>query len=311
MSATNSSPPGLAEAIEKIASLAVDGTAIQLCTVPVEGLGDGLPASVPMLITKGRGGPASAIAITEIIERYRLAPARRAGTARAGTLASFIDLVKRHQSPNSAVFATTIWPTPALTAVIDYHGIDGAPDWLKHRIRYEFPVTEELKAWMSSDGQTMEQIEFAQFLEEHAAELASPLDTERSEFERLFKARFATPAEVIDLSRALEIYVGSSVKRAERLQTGERTVEFVSEHTNAKGEKVDIPGIFMVAVPAFLNGEPVRIPARLRYRVANGSIHWSYALYRADVWLRDQVCADLDQVAKQTGLPCYEGAPEA
>lgn len=87
-------------------------------------------------------------------------------------------------------------------------------------------------------------------------------------------------------------------------------MEFVEEHTNGKGETVEIPGIFMVAVAAFLDGDPVRIPARLRYRIAAGSIHWSYQLYRWEYWLRNQVQTDLLRAAKETGLPAFEGAPE-
>ena len=180
----------------------------------------------------------------------------------------------------------------------------------KHRIHYEFPLTEEFKVWTKLDGKPMEQVDFAAFLEEHAAELAAPLDGERSEYEPLFKERFATPAELIDLSRNLEIFVASRVKRAERLQTGERVVEFVSEHNNAKGEKVEIPGIFMVSVRAFVDGDPVRIPARLRYRMGAGTIHWFYQLYRADYWMRCQVQEDLRTAGEATGLPTYEGSPE-
>lgn len=79
---------------------------------------------------------------------------------------------------------------------------------------------------------------------------------------------------------------------------------------NGKGERVDIPGIFMVSVPAFVDGDAIRIPARLRYRVAAGDIHWSYVLYRWEFWLRAQVQADLAWAQKETGLPAFEGQPE-
>ena len=58
-------------------------------------------------------------------------------------------------------------------------------------------------------------------------------------------------------------------------------------------------------------GDPVRIPARLRYRVQSGSISWFYQLYRWQFWLRDQVKNDLDTVKQKTLLPTFEGSPEA
>ena len=305
----NNAIPDGADGVNAIVALAKAASDVSVITLPTTGLGNGLPPSVPVLIDQRPGGLMSSFAT--IIEAYRQRPEHRRGTAKITTLESFIALANRHKSEHSAIFARTEWPEPKLTAVIDYHQIEGQPAHLKHRIEYAFPITDELKAWIGCNGKLMEQAEFAAFLEEHAAELAVPLQAEANEYERLFKEKFAAPNELIALSRSLEIFVGARVKRAERLSSGERTVEFVEEHTNTKGEKVDIPGIFMVAIPAFIDGQPVRIPARLRYRAAGGSISWGYQLYRWEFWLRNQVQADLDRAAKATGLPAFEGAPEA
>ena len=178
-------------------------------------------------------------------------------------------------------------------------------------VHYDFPLTDEFKVWIEGNGKAMKQGDFARFLEEHAAELVSPDAGEVADYERLFKERFATPAEVMTLARELEVFVGHHVKRVERPKSGERTAIFVEEQTNSKGEAVDIPGIFMVSVQAFMDGGTVRIPARLRYRVTGGEIVWFYDLYRWEFWLRNQVVSDLDKAAKETGLPAYEGSPEA
>ena len=119
-----------------------------------------------------------------------------------------------------------------------------------------------------------------------------------------------TPSEVVALSRHLEVHVNAKAKQGIRLQTGERQVEFSEEHVNAKGEAVVIPGVFMVSVPAFVDGDAVRIPARLRYRITGGEIKWFYQLYRWEFFLREQVGRDLKDAAKDTGLPAFEGAPE-
>lgn len=297
------------EAIRAIAQLAQNALQVTAISIPTKGLGEGLPEEVPALIDpKNAGTPRD---VKALIEAYRLRPERRTGTAKVTTLQSFIDLTNRHKTPDSAIFARTEWPEPKLTAVSDYHKLNGTPDYGKHRVEYTFPITEELKAWITGNGKLMEQADFATFLEEHAAELAAPFDAERIEYERLFKEKFAAPNDLIELSRNLEIYVGARVKRAERLSSGERTVEFVEQHTDSKGEKVEIPGIFMVAIPAFIDGQPVRIPARLRYRAGGGTISWGYQLYRWQFWLRTQVQTDLDRAAKETGLPAFEGAPEA
>lgn len=268
----------------------------------------GLPSSVPAIFDPAIN---RVVSVKHLLDEYRTAPDRCRGTARTETLASFTELVNRHKNDDSVIFAVTSWPEPKLTAVIDYHAKDHAPRFGQHRVEYTFPLTDEFKGWAENDGKAMEQGDFAWFLEERAAELAAPLDAEKTEFERLFKERFATPQELVMLSRALEVNVGQKVKRQERLQTGERVVEFTTEHTDSKGEKVDIPGLFMISVPAFLDGDAVRIPCRLRYRIKGGDVVWFYQMYRWEYWLRQQVVYDMRDAAEATALPAYEGRAEA
>lgn len=297
-------------AVEKIAELAREASKPEILFIPSDGLGRGLPSRVPVLWDRHEQ------VVIPLVSHVLAAkpPLERSGTATVTTLASFVELVNRHKDEGSVVFAKTNWPEPKLTAVIDYHDTANAARYGKHRVVYTFPLTEEFKVWVNGDGKQFKQGDFAEFIEDHAAELASPDQYEVNTFEPLFKERFANPAELIDLSRHLEVNVGSKVKNAKRNASGERQVVFETEHTGANGEPIDIPGIFIVSVAPFLSGdaepERVRIPARLRYRVVGGDIVWFYQLYRWEFFLRERVQADLAFAAKQTGLPTFEGSPE-
>lgn len=301
--------PNSGEGLRAIVGLAREVSAVEIVSLPTAGLGPGLPPSVPIVID--RRDHKQIAGLKSIIDEYRIEPGEVNGSAETTTLQSFVELVNRHKNDGSAVFGKTAWPQPALTAIIDYHGEKAAARWGRHRIRYAFPITDEFKVWIEKNGKPMDQATFANFLEDHAAELDAAYGPEKAEYETLFKETFATPADLIALSRHLEVFVNAKVKQGARIQTGERVVEFVEEHMNGKGEKVEIPGIFMVSVAAFLDGERIRIPARLRYRIAGGEIHWFYQLYRWQHWLRDQVKNDLDTVKQKTALPTFEGSPEA
>lgn len=305
---TQAKTPVDAHAIELVREMATEAAKPTIVELDTNGLGAGLPDTVPFLFNAKEQLPKS---LKPLIDEYRTAPSRRRGTAVADTLASFIQLTNRHKDENSALFGRAIWPSPSLTAVINYDSASSEARFGDHRITYEFPLTEEFKAWVEASGQPMDQELFAAFLEEHAAELASPMDGEKSEYERLFNETMATPQDILVLSRHLEVHVTAKAKQGVRLQSGERTVEFAEEHVDAKGQAVRIPGIFMVSVPAFVDGEPVRIPARLRYRISGGAIKWFYQLYRWESFLREQVQRDLQEAARETGLPAYEGKPEA
>lgn len=296
-------------AVESIAELAKHAAGASVLSIETAGLGEGLPPQVPVLFdhrTNGNGLKA----LKDEIERFRLTPQRRSGTAVATTLKSFIALIMYHKDESSALFAKAEWPQPNLLAVIDYHTEGHDPRHCEHRIRYDFPVTDEFKAWIEHDGKPFSQAEFAAFIEEHAAELASPFKAEEVEYERLFKTGFATPTVMVALSRGLQVHVESVVKQNVTLNSGEGEIQFVEEHLDKRGEKLTVPGLFMVSVSAFLDGEPIRLPARLRYRVSGGKVAWFYQLYRWKFWLRDRVQKDLAEVEKEAGIRAFEGVPE-
>lgn len=297
-------------AVESIAELAKNAAGASILKIETEGLGAGLPASVPILFDHRPNGQGLK-ALREEIERFRIKPERRTGKATATTLQSFIDLINYHKDESSALFADAEWPDPQLTAVIDYHTQAREPRHLQHKVSYEFPLTDEFKAWIDRDAKPFTQAEFAAFIEEHAAELASPLDAEKTEYTRLFKVEFATPTVMVALSRGLQVNVEATVKQNVTLSSGEGELEFSETHLDRRGEKLTVPGLFMVSVSAFMDGDAIRLPARLRYRVSGGKVTWFYQLYRWKFWLRDRVQQDLKEVVKETKLKAFEGSPEA
>ena len=304
-------PAADAETIKTFAELAQKAAGqVEFQTLsPPEG-SVGLPDNVPVAVLGGKDP--KTLALRDFFEAWRLKPERRKGVAKVTTLASFIDLVAYHKGGNSALFAKTTWPEPALTAVIDYH-TDKDADNCHHRVSYAFPLTDEFKAWVDRNGKPFNQIDFATFVEDHIADMSAPMDHEIEEFEKLFRSKFALPTEMIDLSRGLRVNVEERVTNAFMMQSGESELQFSTEHKDSKGEKLVVPGLFMLCLPVFIDGSVVRIPARLRYRVVpgEGTILWSYNLYRWEVLLRERVQSDFANAVKQTGFPAFEGAPEA
>lgn len=303
------------EAIEKFRELVNSAQGLSFHTINTKGI-DGMPDAIEVAFdhrsvnANGHGGK-GLISLKDEMEKFRLYPARKKGAAEVVTLASFIDLTSRHKTEHSVIFASAKWPDPSLSAVIDYHEKDGGkPQFGQHRIGYEFPLTDEFKAWIGNDKAAMSQHDFAAFIEERIADLAEPGADERKHHEQMFQGKMATPAEMMALSRGLEIHVAGTVANHTRLSSGEGEVVFKEEHQNSSGEKVTVPNLFMVAVQSFVGGEKVRLLARLRYRVSTGSIVWFYQLYRWQDVLRDRVVGDLKKAAEATGLPTYEGWPE-
>lgn len=305
------SPSDLVAAVEKIVDLTRKAERSEIVTVPTAGLGAHLPPSIPLLWS-----PADRrfVTLRDELVKWRAAPERKRGVAKAATLDAFVDLVNRHKTADSAVFADPTWSAPSFTAVIDYHEAKsaGRADNAAHRIAYAFPLSDEWKAWTEAAGEPMQQLTFAQFLEDRISDLCSPTEAEKIDLERRLGRLVATAAEVMTLSRGLEVNVNSRLKNQQRLASGEAQIAFETEHAGADGKPLKVPGLFMLAITPFFRGETMRIPVRLNYRVgAGGGLFWQFVMFEADKAVTDRVRFDLDRVAKDTGLPCYEAAPEA
>ena len=184
------------------------------------------------------------------------------------------------------------------------------PNFGKHRIHYAFPLSEEWKAWVEANEAVMTQAEFALFIEDHIADLGAPTDAERIWLERDFQTTVATPAQLVQLSRGLQVNIDAKVKNVQTLQSGEAQIAFEETHLGADGKPLKVPGIFVLRIAPFFMGEQIDIPVRLRYRPVQGQINWFYSIYQPDKHITARVRADLRKVAEATALPAYEGRPE-
>jgi uncharacterized protein YfdQ (DUF2303 family) len=296
-----------APAVREIADLARDGK-FQIFSVSTPGQAKGLPTAFPVLLDPKTGKAAS---IKALADEWRLTPDRKRGSAEVTTLESFIDLVERHKTENSVIFADTDWRNPSLTAVIDYHPKDATDaDNGKHRIHYEFPLSDSWKAWNEINGHPLPQVQFAEFIEDRIMDLAAPDTLEEEDWRHKFSFRVAFPNELVALSKGLQINSEAKVKNAVSLQSGEAQIVFEEEHRDAAGNKIDVPGMFILSVPPFYRGDVARIPVRLRYRLAGGQLKWICQLYRPDIYITEQVIRDMERACADTGLPVYSGGPE-
>lgn len=250
--------------------------------------------------------------IMPLLDEFRTQPARTKGVATIADLESFLAHAKRFAAPeDSVIFADPRRDAPCLTAVYDYSGMT-SPRFHGHRAVYRCPLSDAWKAWAARDGKPMSQVDFAAFLEERIADAVLPPkgDEQFDAFVELVGARIATPHQLLELSRGLTVRAEHQVKQAVTLASGEGVVHFAEQHTDEKGQPLRIPNFFLITIPVFHAGDAFRIPVRLRYRLQQGQLTWSYQLYRADLTF-DAAFQDVVEKAKASGLPVYAGAPEA
>lgn len=261
-------------------------------------------------------------------DSYRFAPRQRAGTAMFTRVESFIAHVLRFCDPDSVVFANEDRRAPSLTAVLDYHERvawgtgdekrDAQPRFGRHRAVFAFPLSDEWKAWLANDGKPLAMIEFAAFLEDHIVDVeAVEPDTVFGEaLQRFIKtvpnSAIAGPTKLMALATGLKVNEASTVQEVRNLSSGEAQVQFTSEHKDADGQPLQIPGLFIITIPVFAGSTTVyRIAARLRYRKTPAGITFWYDLWRTDLVFDDAFTEACIRVAASTGLPLFYGQPEA
>lgn len=298
-----------ADSIKEITALSHQARGATFTTIEAPEGAVGIPQKIGVAVK--HGVTPEIFNVRPLFECWRDKPDRKRGTAQSQTLESFNALTNRHKTPDSVIFADTDWQKPSLTAVIDYHPVAGGADNGAHRVIYQFPLSEQWKAWVAKNGILMSQTDFAAFIEDRIADLASASEDHKRDLESTFGTRVANPAELMQLSRGLQINVDSTVRNVQNLQTGEVQIAFDETHKDGDGKPIRVPGLFVLNIAPFFMGENSVIPVRLRYRVKDGKITWFYQIYRPDLYVTERVRADLTEVATATGLPTFEGKQEA
>jgi uncharacterized protein YfdQ (DUF2303 family) len=218
-------------------------------------------------------------------------PARMTGTVETDTAESFKAAVSEHASP-----CTTVWvdrDARRIVAVINDHGPD--PEWGDHRVLLKLAHTPEWSHWAGLDGKLVDQLEFAEHIEDGVGEIVTP-----------------AAADMLEIAQSIHAHTQASFRSANRLHDGQVRVAY-DETIDAKaGQSGDlsIPAEFELAVAPFVGGEPYRVRARLRYRVQGGTLRIGYKLDRPHVVVLDALDGITEDISGSFER-VYQGRPRA
>jgi len=251
--------------------------------------------------------------LVSAIDGQREHPVRKEGSATLRTLDSFIAHVNRFKNPHSAIFAAPDAQSPRLTAVLDYHEAqDGKPRFGAHRSVLDLELSEAWKAWTGKNGQQMDVSSFAEFLESRVEDVVDSdgLDAKGPTMllaEKL-SVSFAKPAMMMAVARGLHVKATTNVSDVVNLETGEVNLKFEVNHEPAGGLRA--PAAFVIGIQVFRGGQPYYVAVRLRYRLANGKVYWTFHLYRTDKVFDLAFEESCTKAQTETKLPLMFGADE-
>ena len=157
-------------------------------------------------------------------ERREKPPERAFGTAKADTLDSFIDLVKRHRvGGETVIFATQAMSAerplaaPSLRAVLNYHAPRSKreePDTVghcDHFVDYKFEFAPFFQQWKNA-LRVIPQREFSEFLQKHVYELMDPEDATEEGADGSLKTPDPDSVTYMVMMKSVNRYARSTVR---------------------------------------------------------------------------------------------------
>jgi uncharacterized protein YfdQ (DUF2303 family) len=224
------------------------------------------------------------------LERFQLRPSRRRAEAVLTTVDSFARYFKDFGTFNSQIFADP--STHAVKAVLDYHDtVPDKPSWCSDKAVLHLSLSLQWRTWKSNHNKALSQVQFAEFLEDNSVDIVEP-----------------DGAAVLECAMNLEARKTVKFKSAVNLDNGAAQFTY-DEAVEGKGKGlITVPTRFVLRLPIFEGGEPVDIQARLRYRIKDDALTFTYLMDRPERLLKDAFDAVLLQIEQATGVNPFIGS---
>ncbi|GAA1030748.1 MULTISPECIES: DUF2303 family protein [Amycolatopsis] len=215
------------------------------------------------------------------LEGWQDAPNRNRGTAVLFDPENFVEYVDRLGSAE-----TTVWGNEAansFTAVFNDHETPHDPGWRDHTAVLQLQDDPEWNAFVQRSGRYMNQVDFAEFLQDYAPSILRP-----------------DGATLLEVAMNFKAHRKAEFESAVDLETGDVSFQYTEQttaKTAPKAGQIEVPREFVVALSPFLGMDPVAVTARLRFNVEKDGLQIGFRLVRPDLVRRDAFAAIRTKIA--------------
>lgn len=173
----------------------------------------------------------------------------------------FIEYTKRHTTPFTQLFCGNPSKNPFVRAIFDYNDQNGTPGHQHHTCQYPMPFTTDWQSWIKYNEESMDQLQFAEFLEDQQDNIVEPQG-----------------ADLLKMVLNMQARTETNFSSAQRLEDG--SIQIAYEEGNKGSGMFELPPEFKLAIPVFQGGDAYTITARLRTRLRSGNLSIFYKLVR-------------------------------
>lgn len=230
--------------------------------------------------------------ITKIVEATQPTPSRKRGTIKVKDVSSFLACCDDQAGQgHSYIYADPDQRT--ISAV--FNDNKAQPGWRDHRVDFKAEYTPEFERWLANNGASKArgQTEFAEFIEDNLADITEPFAQQQ-----------------LNVATTIQATSGINFSSAKRLQDGQTQLtytESIEARAGADGA-LSIPKDFTLGLRIFKNGGGYLLKARLKYRLAAGSVKFWYELDRPERAVEDAFTGYVAEVREKSGYTVLVGA---
>lgn len=230
------------------------------------------------------------------LESLQQAPSRIRQNVSLISPGSLIAYIQRFRDERSVVFADKT--RTRIVAILDFHQNADSAAWADHKAVYDCPFSDDWISWDGRDNTKMNQIDFAEFLENNIKNVAPVGES------------YAGPSgtELLEMVLAFQETRKSEFKSVKRLSDGTCQFAFSDEKSGSGNTKM--PEKISLAIAPFHNGALYQIDARIRYRLRDGQLVLWYELIEPKKVIEHAFQEIVTDMESQLGedLPIYEGS---
>lgn len=220
-------------------------------------------------------------------------PERMKGTTVVDDVESFGWLVNRYEVDGAMeVYADRKACT--VTAVFNSHAEE--PGWRDHRAVLQLRTAPAWQEWFATSGRDVEQRPFAEFVEDHLADILEP-----------------SGAHMLEVAQKLQGTQRVEWRAAQVLADGTRQLtyaETTDAHAAGPSGNLKVPHEIKLALRVF-EGVPTRyeVAGRFRYRINSGQLRLSVKLLGLDEIREAAFAAVVAEAGEKTGATILWGQP--
>lgn len=299
---------------------------------------DGVKVQLLAIEKSSNGAGTELVDLHDYIEGRLPRPVRKSGSIAFTDLADIIAYTNREIAPAqtptlpSELEKAGITPKPskcgstiafmdskngAVSVIFNHH--DAGPEgqqWGDFEATYKPVFSKPWNAWTGTTN-WLDLAAFSAFVEDHITDIGEPppasggteADKELRELAKLYGSHYASRADLIGVSKGFKVHVKEEVENVLDQTGGQLQVLWKTEHTGQRGGPVKFDGMFILAIPVFDRGDHFRLPVRLKYRVNEGKLFFSFAVINQDLAQTTAIEDIRKKVAAETKLPVFYGKP--